>query len=284
MNPDARNLLSPAKQGVFMPEMPREDIEVLHEPISDDEFYERFVKNGGKPVLMKGFAKSWPAFELWTPEYFKQSHGDRKVSVGRLVGEGLGRENMESKIITVREYMQNLEADDEPNPFYLRDWLVPRVCYTHFSMPHFARSWHHRIPFLGRSVFSWMYIGKKDTFTPLHTDVFTSHAYNVVMSGLKEWVFIPKADKDKLYDNVVNPFEPDLARHPLFSSARRIHCRQEPGDLVFTPGDWIHAVRNLKAGIAMTENFFVTREWKRTLKYAFPTLVMAVVVAVLRRK
>jgi hypothetical protein len=267
-----------------MPEKPREDIEVIHEPISEAEFFDRFVKNGGKPVLMKGFAKNWPAFELWTPEYFKQSHGDRKVRVGRLVGETLARKNLEFKTITVAEYLQNFEADDEPNPFYLRDWFVPQICYTHFSMPHFSRSWHHRIPFIGRSMFSWMYIGKKGTFTPLHTDVFTSHAYNVVVSGLKEWVFIPKADKDKLYGNLVHPFEPDLEKHPLFSSARRIHCLQEPGDLVFTPGDWIHAVRNLKAGIAMTENFFVTREWRRTLKYAFPTLVMAIALTIARRK
>jgi hypothetical protein len=32
-------------------------------------------------------------------------------------------------------------------------------------------------------------------------------------------------------------------------------CVQNPGDIIFTPSGWYHAVCNLEMGVSLTENF-----------------------------
>ena len=48
--------------------------------ISDQDFKERFYKPS-IPVVLTDLAKSWPAFEKWNWDYFKQLVGDQKVGL-----------------------------------------------------------------------------------------------------------------------------------------------------------------------------------------------------------
>ena len=89
-----------------------------------------------------------------------------------------------------------------------------------------------------------------------------------VLRGRKRWVlFEPGTSKhvakgSRLYDarkeddEAVNYFVDILPRvRAAYPDARRIECVQEPGETIFVPGGWWHAVINLDDTIGVTQNF-----------------------------
>ncbi|MEE9160948.1 MAG: hypothetical protein V3V73_04075, partial [Gammaproteobacteria bacterium] len=34
-----------------------------------------------RPLVIKDLAKSWPALEKWTPDFFREQHGNKQVKV-----------------------------------------------------------------------------------------------------------------------------------------------------------------------------------------------------------
>jgi len=73
--------------------------------------------------------------------------------------------------------------------------------------------------------------------------------------GEKVWRFYPPHQTSHVYAGEVNAFRPDPDRFPLFSEAEGVSCVQGPGDIVFTPSNWWHQVRNETCTLALTENF-----------------------------
>jgi hypothetical protein len=51
-----------------------------HELINSKDFKEKYFDTK-TPVVIKGLAKQWPAYNLWDWEYFIQQVGDKKVGV-----------------------------------------------------------------------------------------------------------------------------------------------------------------------------------------------------------
>src|ERR1043166_9612204 len=50
------------------------------EKLSRSEFLNEYVLQN-KPVVFKDAARHWPAISKWTPQFFKENYGDRKVPV-----------------------------------------------------------------------------------------------------------------------------------------------------------------------------------------------------------
>lgn len=102
----------------------------------------------------------------------------------------------------------------------------------------------------------------------LHVDPLGTSAWNVVVAGRKRWIlFEPGTSKaiakgTHLYDVALEDDEPinyfvDILpriRH-AYPTARRIECVQQPGETIFIPGGWWHAVLNLDDSIGVTQNF-----------------------------
>src|SRR5690349_6859885 len=47
-----------------------------------DDFYLHHVR-ASRPAVLRGFARSWPAVELWDLPYLAENHGDCRVVVER---------------------------------------------------------------------------------------------------------------------------------------------------------------------------------------------------------
>jgi hypothetical protein len=81
----------------------------------------------------------------------------------------------------------------------------------------------------------------------------------MVVKGKKLWIFFPQSERKCLQDDdeeFVDPFNPNFEKYPQFKSAKNAQIAiQNPGDIMFTPSGWYHAVFNLESGIALTENF-----------------------------
>ena len=113
----------------------------------------------------------------------------------------------------------------------------------------------------------WLSAG--DTMTSLHQD--TTENVMAQVRGSKEFLLFAPEDKARLYyhsvvevardsretghifvgqtgrghssnHGLVDVRKPDLAKHPEYARARGLRCRIGPGDALFVPGNWHHAV------------------------------------------
>lgn len=217
-----------------------------------------------EPFMLAGAASDWPAMHIWTDDYFRRKFGNLNLQAKRRIdGE------YQTKVFTLSDYLGYMEQEWDA-PFYLTDckFHLGTDMERHYWPPNIFTCWYREIPASKRkNTLSWLYIGAKNTYSRLHLDIWNTSAWNTVVTGSKLWLFFPLSDQKYLYDGEVNPFNVDQDRYPLFKNARPMVCLQSPGDIVFTPSNWWHAVYNLEKGVSITENFINESNYKEVLAY-----------------
>jgi len=153
-----------------------------------------------------------------------------------------------------------------------------------------------------RPPYRWFLIGPARSGTNCHIDPLGTSAWNTSLVGRKRWVlFEPGTSRhvakgSKLYDwriqnEPINYFLQILPRiRQAYSNTRHIEFIQYPGETVFIPAGWFHAVINLDHTLAYTQNFVspavfddawiqcrdsrpkMTCKWFQALTTAFPHL------------
>ncbi|XP_035161131.1 tRNA wybutosine-synthesizing protein 5 isoform X3 [Callithrix jacchus] len=78
----------------------------------------------------------------------------------------------------------------------------------------------------------------------------------IQVTGKKRVVLFSPRDAQYLYlkgtkSEVLNIDNPDLAKYPLFSKARRYECSLEAGDVLFIPALWFHNVISEEFGVGV---------------------------------
>nr|MDH3098181.1 cupin-like domain-containing protein [Bacillus velezensis] len=107
----------------------------------------------------------------------------------------------------------------------------------------------------------WFFLGSKQTGTPPHQDFNSTHAWNGVIFGEKEWIFYHPDDSPYLYEGNINVFdEKDIEQKPLVQKASPIRFRQKAGEIIYAPRHWWHQVENTEHTLAVSENFWFTGE------------------------
>jgi hypothetical protein len=118
-----------------------------------------------------------------------------------------------------------------------------------------------------------MLIGSQGSFTAVHSDWYGADAYLQLQQGEKLWYLAPPeheaafrrlflgdhASKSVCVTVASKAHTDDLLRHGVHV----VH--QKAGDIIFVPGGWLHAVKNLSDTVAFGSNYL--RGWK------LPTLV-----------
>lgn len=218
-----------------------------------------------KPFKLIGATDQWLAINCWTSDYLSKHFGKQVLQASRN-----GKDGKESKMFTLEDYLLYMNTDDIDRPYYLKDckFHLNTEMENHYQVPEPFKCWYREIPQDKRkTTLSWLYIGAKNTFSKLHLDIWNTSAWNVVISGLKLWFFYEPNDAKYLYDGEVNPFNFESKDFPLLKYATPKICLQRPGELVFTPSNWWHAVYNLEKGISITENFINESNVKDVLEF-----------------
>ncbi|KXS09287.1 Clavaminate synthase-like protein, partial [Gonapodya prolifera JEL478] len=130
------------------------------------------------------------------------------------------------------------------------------------STPPFAPSTH-------RPDFRWLVLGPARSGASWHADPMSTSAWNTLIAGRKRWAFYPP-HVPYPPGVMVDPTRPMGANAAAMGMARwylevyprlplemrPLECIQEPGQTVFVPGGWWHAVLNLSpVNIAVTQNY-----------------------------
>lgn len=209
-----------------------------------------------EPVKILGLAANWKT-SRWTLDFFKEQKGELSFPVKRKDALSLKDEQQEMKLKEYIPYMLENEKDPAENPFYLNTSFHPTDdLLGDYKVPdYFQCRFNNFRNDPDKPTLSWIYLAPTNSVTGLHIDTIASSAWNLVISGRKFWVFYPPVQNPLLYGGAVNPFAPDFEKHQLYSKTNPIICVQNPGEIIFTPCGWYHAVLNLKMGVSLTENF-----------------------------
>ena len=219
--------------------------------ISVEEFRERYAIPG-IPVLLEGLADDWPARRLWTFDFFRQNYGTTNVTVYP------GPRKSAGHIMKLSAYLDYMEHTRDAVPDYLSRWRFssrfPELAAHYQRPPHFP-CWSDLLPRKLRPCWKWLYMGPPRSGSWTHIDFMGTAAWNMVFVGEKAWRFYPPHRRSPVYAGETNPPRPNPDMFPLFAEAKGLSCVQGPGDIVFTPSNWRHQVRNESCTLALTENF-----------------------------
>lgn len=199
------------------------------------QFLERYVAPG-VPVILTGLGRDWPARHSWSLRSFVGRVRPEEVVVKMFKPDAvvMGR-------TTLGRILSETLAPSEDRGYrlYLTNWHFyrthPELCED-YRVPSFFEV-DHSGAFTGDRL-QWIYFGEAGTQTPAHVDVLRSSAWLYLFEGRKEWRFF------------TGP-----AGASADESATLYVGTQAPGELVWSPPGVVHAVRNIRATLALTHNY-----------------------------
>jgi histone arginine demethylase JMJD6 len=238
--------------------------------VSTQEFMDKYLYPW-QPVVLTDAAAEWPALTRWTLDFFREQFGDRSIRVRRgqkhyktTVGahvnyiEACSRAGAKSSE-KPRYYLRNITIGDE-FPELLNDFDVPATC-----LPNWLERWPLKLLFpLGPKSSAELFIGPPGASVPvIHRDKNMTHSWLSQILGRKRLWLISPLQTDLMYQDpsdpdhsmVNSPNDPDLEHFPAFARAQVASCVLEPGDTIFLPAGWWHAVECTTASISISGNF-----------------------------
>ena len=225
--------------------------------LSIKEFRQEYRKPG-KPVVITDAMDGWNARSAWTFDFFKSRFGSDPVKTYRYQGD---KYRPDAAIqMQLADYIDAILTQDwDSFPYYIRDnWALltahPELAVD-YRFPKYFFDWFTLLPGFLRLPYPRIFIGPKGALTPLHQDIWGTHAWLSQLVGRKRWILIPPDQANLLYDHRVQPDGPDFERFPLFRKATPIECTLRPGETIFVPSQWHHWVVSLDPTISLTSNY-----------------------------
>ncbi len=210
----------------------------------------------GLPVILTDACDGWKAMGKITPDYLKTHYG---YLTKTLNGE----------VYTLAEYVDLMPTSTPENPVpypfnidietqlpELLDDLKPEVIYgqsdriNHSLLPRYLLS--------GTVLYELFLGGNGACFPYLHFDALHMHTQITQLYGAKEFILFSPDQTPYMYPNESNPkasmvniFEPDYTKYPLFKKAKPIYATIEEGETILFPAGWWHTTRIHEPCISM---------------------------------
>lgn len=234
------------------------------------ENFKNFFETPSIPCLISDIPQSdnWPAHTSWrlsNKNYFRKKLGKGLFKVG----EDDDGYKVKMKMKHFYKYMKN-NVDD--SPLYVFDSNydnnpVSKCLLSDYKVPsYFQCNYFDLISEKRRPPYRWFLMGPSRSGTTMHVDPLGTSAWNTSIEGRKLWVlFPPDAPKSIIKgldvirkgedDESINYFVDLLPRIKQVHGERvhPIELIQYPGDTIFVPSGWWHAVLNLDHTVAITQ-------------------------------
>eukprot|EP00941_MAST-03F_sp_MAST-3F-sp1_P006027 g6027.t1 len=231
------------------------------------------------PIVIAGLADNWKAKEAWSWDNLVARFGDEKIRCGE-------DDDGSSIRVPLRTFIRYMLNNDDDSPLYVfdpdfadddegthpmgNDYEPPK----YFRDDFFRLAGEHRRP-----PYRWFLLGPERSGSCIHIDPLGTSAWNTLLRGRKLWVVFPPVDVDSRCTarfvkgkEFISPDEDDEAIDYFYRILPRIRkaypevpCTQfvqYPGETVFIPGGWWHAVLNLDCTVAVTQNYCSATNFK----------------------
>ena len=194
--------------------------------------------------------------------------------------------------VKLKDFLIYAKRFEDRFPLYIFDSSVPHwkdtqrkgnIINNLFKTPkYFKQDYMACLGKKHRPPWKWLLIGPKNSGTSVHVDPLGTSAWNRLLCGEKLWLLFPPettADLLKLNDkdcyseeacDWVSCIYPRMQCNSWPQEYQPLIIIQHPGDVMFVPSGWWHAVLNLKTSLAVTQNFVshesFSKAWEKTLK------------------
>lgn len=256
---------------------------------SVDEFRALFEKTD-TPCIITGAADGWRLEEKWTWKSILEDFNGVRMRIAQTdFGKVYG--------LSIREYYKYMlnQKDDFPLYLFQTQFNELQGCadmLKRYEVPkYFKEDYFELLDKEDRPPYRWFLVGPKRSGTPMHIDPIQTSAWNTSLQGTKYWVMLPNKYPKSIVNgrNARNDYQESLEHSAIEYFVRllpkikqqegglpgMIECLQRPGETVFVPGGWWHAVLNLDDTMAVTQNFVnennLDRVW-RSMRYQRPDL------------
>ncbi len=225
--------------------------------LSLQEFRREYLYRG-RPVVITDAIDDWKARSLWTLDHFRSRYKDTRITLSKYEGAHYRATAVET--VPLGSFIDKVETNDfTAYPYYVRDdwkiFVTHKELLTDYQVPKYFFDWYVFVPGFMRLIYPRIFIGPKGAITPLHLDIWETHAWLSQLVGRKRWLLFSPDQRGLLYDYQVQPCKPDLDKFPLYRQAKPLECVIGPGDTIFVPSGWSHEVVSLDATISITHNY-----------------------------
>lgn len=240
--------------------------------IDKKEFLEKYYRPK-KPVLIRGLAKTWDAYEKWNLNYIAQQAGDQIVDIydnkpadpNKATNEPVARMKMRAYIDLIKR-----EPSDLRIFFFIITDKIPELL-KNFSYPDLGFKYFKRIPTL--------FFGGSEARVLMHYDIDLADLLHFQFEGRKRVLLFPNDQGVYLYKVPLsvhtvynlNYETPDMEQFPALKFARGYEIFMEPGDALFMPSGYWHFNRYLEPGFSISLRSFPSAPGRllRMLKEVF---------------
>lgn len=225
--------------------------EVAH--ISKEDFIKKYRKQQ-KPLLIKGYAKQWEAFDKWNLAYIKSKAKDQDVPI---YDNQPAAANKSSDAPATHMKMGDYIAEIQTQPsdkrifFYIITDRLPELL-KNFTYPDFGIKFFKRLPTL--------FFGGSEARVLMHYDVDMSDFVHIHFEGKKRILLFNQNQSDYIYKvplsvhtiETIDYENPDYEKYPGLRKAQGFEIFMEHGDLLYIPKGWWHFNRYLEPGFSMS--------------------------------
>lgn len=194
------------------------------------------------PVVLKDFAKDWPALKKWNVDYFKKTYGDNLVKTYNSDFKKPGKSYMGvARLIKFKDFLDKVLTSNPNLKMFL--YNIKKECPTlakDIIKPNLVKGFSDN--------FYFMFFGAKGNETHLHIDIDMGHVFHTTFNGKKRFILFPENESRHLYRH---PFtvrsyadadHPDFKKYPKMKLAKGYEVTIEPGETLFIPAGYWHQV------------------------------------------
>lgn len=226
------------------------------ETISSADFRNQYYLPG-KPLVIKGLAKHWPAYQKWNWDFFIDIVGDKEVGVyNNVKSDAYTAINTADGYMKFGDYLRKVKA----GPLDLRIFLFN--IFQHAPQITSDFTWPDELMQGFVKKYPMLFVGGQGSITHMHFDIDMSHILHTQFMGRKRVLLFPFQEQYKLYRkpwevlsvanyaNYSNGF--DYQHFPAVKLARGYEVILEHGDTLFMPAGFWHHMEYMDAGFAMS--------------------------------
>jgi len=226
------------------------------ESISPEDFKKNYYYPG-KPLIIKGLAKNWPAYQKWNWDYFIDIVGDKEVGVyNNIKSDSYTPINTADAYMKFGDYLRKVKA----GPLDLRIFLFNIFQHAPAIVNDFT--WPDELMTGFVKKYPMLFVGGEGSVTHMHFDIDMSNILHTQFAGKKRVLLFPHEEQHKLYRK---PWEVlsmanyagynrsfDYESFPAVKKARGYEVILEHGDTLFMPAGFWHHMEYIESGFAMS--------------------------------
>lgn len=226
------------------------------ENITPEDFKNNYY-NSGKPVIIKGLAKKWPAYKKWNWDYFIDVVGEQEVGVyDNVKSDSYTPINTADAYMKFGDYLRKIKA----GPLNLRIFLFNIFQHAPSLVKDF--SWPDELMTGFVKKYPMLFTGGQGSITHLHFDIDMSHILHTQFAGKKRVLLFPHEEQHKLYRkpwevlslanfaDYNNKF--DYENFPAVKKAKGYEVIMGHGDTLYMPAGFWHHMEYIESGFAMS--------------------------------